>query len=84
MTQYQLVNIVYLDNEDGVFLRYELGADEQGVYCLALVFVPQTLEVNGVNYTNWLEFGWLDLNQYTKDKAGVMQACRDHRANWRV
>lgn len=31
MTQYQLVNIVYLDNEDGVFLRYELGADEQGV-----------------------------------------------------
>lgn len=84
MNQYQLVNIIYLDNGDGVFLRYELGADENGVYSFALVFIPQTITINGLNYTNWLEFGWLDLDKYSKDKVGLMQACRDHRANWKV
>lgn len=84
MTSLQLLKIVYIDNADNYFLRYELGGDMDGNYSFALVFVPQVQTLNGLNYTNWLQFGEVNLNGYPKDRDGLLQACRDHRANWKV
>ncbi|MDE9519336.1 hypothetical protein KKJ17_16760 [Xenorhabdus bovienii] len=73
MTQHKVLETVYIDNNDGIFLKYEiLGEHERDIH-FAMAFIEVKVISDGVSYSVWSKVDNIELDHLDPPRGGGFQ-----------
>ncbi|RRZ93680.1 hypothetical protein [Erwinia sp. 198] len=86
MTMLEQIKVLYLNDEQGEFLKYDILADQTGRAALVLVHISLQHQIGQLSWAVWTKVDELSvpLAEETPEAALrlAVAACVDHRASW--